>query len=208
MVSRGWGDGCSEAKPPALPFRVRPGAWGEQLGRLGTAGGFCRHAEHGAAISMALFANLNSALRFEATETHLTRGGRTAEESQGGGGEVSREVSEARAVPCPCPHSPHPQRPASCCASAKERSRERGGGCRAILFVSFLLNCLPPPANPGTPGCRIFCKTMSLLTEPTVSYQLRCVSCSVSIQGGDGQMASQREPQLATLQSRDNEVRA
>ena len=59
------------------------------------------------------------------------------------------------------------------------------GGCRAILFVSFLLNCLPPPANPGTPGCRIFCKTMSLLTEPTVSYQLRCVSCSVSIQGGD-----------------------
>ncbi|KAM7231387.1 hypothetical protein CapIbe_017832 [Capra ibex] len=36
---------------------------------------------------MLLFAYLNSALRLEATETRLTRGGRTAEESQGGGGE-------------------------------------------------------------------------------------------------------------------------
>lgn len=141
MVSRDWGNGCSEAKPPALPFRVRPGARGEQLGRLGTAGGFCWHAEHGASISMALFAYLNSALRFEATETHLTRGGRTEEESQGGGGEVSGEVSEARAVPRPSPHSPHPQRPASCCESTKERSWERGGGCRptSSLYPFYLI---------------------------------------------------------------------
>lgn len=53
------------------------------------------------------------------------------------------------------------------------------------FFASFLLNCLPPPANPCTPVSRSFCETMSLLTEPTVCYQLPCVSCSVSIQGRD-----------------------
>lgn len=99
---------------------------------------------------------------------------------------MSGEVSKARAVLRPSPHSPHPQRPAIAAVNQQRKGARSGvGGVSNVLFVSFLLNCLPPPANPGTPGSRIFCKMMSLLTEPTVSYQLRCVSCSVSIQGGD-----------------------
>lgn len=77
---------------------------------------------------------------------------------------------------------PNPQRPHSCCESTKERNL---GVSSNVFFVSFLLNCLPPPANPCTPGSRSFCERRSLLTEPTVCYQLPCVSCSVSIQGGD-----------------------
>ena len=96
------------AKSSALPFRAHPGARGEQLGCLGTAGGCCWHAEHGTSIGMLLFAYLNSALRLEATETHLTRGGITAGESQGGGGEVSGEVPEVRADPLSPPHTPKP----------------------------------------------------------------------------------------------------
>ncbi|CAM9646857.1 unnamed protein product [Rangifer tarandus platyrhynchus] len=110
----------------ALLPRVQPGARGEQLGRLGPAGGFCWHAEHGASISMALFAYLNPALRFEATETHLTRGGRTAEESQGGGGEDAV-----------CPH-----------CFLQDLPLEKGSeGCRGPLHVARASS--PPRAATG-----------------------------------------------------------
>lgn len=137
---------------PALPFWAHPRAWGEQLGCLGTAGGFCWHAEHGASISMLLFVYLNSALRLEATETRLTRGGRTAEESQGGGGEVSGEVSEARADPLSPPHAPVTHRHL---LAAVNQQRKGAWGCRptSSLYLFYLIASHPPqiPAH-QSPG--------------------------------------------------------
>ena len=154
MVSRGWGNGCSEAKSPALPFRAHPGAQAEQLGRLGTARGCCWHAEHGASIGMLLFAYLNSALRLEATETHLTRGGRTAEESQGGGGEVSREVPEARADPLFPPHAPLTHRDP---IAAVNQQRKGAWGCRPTSLHPFYLIASHPPQIPAhqSPGVSV-----------------------------------------------------
>ena len=146
---------------------------------------------------MALFAYLNSALRFEATKTHLTGGGRTAEESQGGGGEVSGEVSEARAVPRPCPHSPHPQRPASCCESAKV------GGvvqCPTFSLCPFYLIASHPQQIPAhqAPGfsakrCLFWqsplfpisfgvCLVQSLFREETMAdgFSARATACNAA----------------------------
>lgn len=55
---------------------------------------------------------------------------------------------------------------------------------------------------------RIFHEAMSFVAEPNVSYHFSCVLFNLYSGWRQWQTASQREPQLAILQSSENEIRA
>lgn len=105
------GAGMMSGEPPSLQLFLS--AWAPDQGwpvmQPRDTGSRCiMCAEHGMSISMALITYLKSALQFKATEIHLMWGGRTGEESQGGIGEVSLEVSEARTDHLSLPQHPPP----------------------------------------------------------------------------------------------------
>lgn len=143
--SKFWFQGAGVMGSGKQSFQLWLSGWAPDLRdvwlvSLWTAGSFSWHAEHGISISMMFFAYLNSALQFEATETHLMKGGdRTAEGSQDGTGELSLEVSEARTDPC----SPPTHR--DLLTAVNQQRQRREGGVVQHPLCSLLFNCPPPP---------------------------------------------------------------
>ena len=119
---------------------------------------------------MVLFAYLNSALQFEATEVHLTRSGRIVRE-------VSLDVSEARTDFCASPPT------ATClllCISKGNGEEEESN----VLFASLLVNCPPPPFKSLYISLE-FSMKQCLLWQSPMFHIIFHVSHSISIQSGD-----------------------